>query len=108
MTDPFETIVCGGTQFPSREVEDVLCAHPSVAEAAVLGAPDAQYGQRVVAFVVLHAAATSQHGVLAELVAHCRQHLTRFQIPTLVQELKALPKDATGRIMKQALKIGPR
>lgn len=108
MTDPFEIIICHGEQFPCREVEDVLCAHPLVAEAAVLGAPDAQCGQRVVAFVVLREEGKSRSGILAELVAHCRQHLPRFKIPTLVQELKALPKDTTGKIMKQAFRVGAR
>jgi acyl-CoA synthetase (AMP-forming)/AMP-acid ligase II len=98
-----EIIVRGGENISPREIEDVLCAHPLVAEAAVLGAPDPYYGEQVMAFVVLRNRTASWTGVTTELMGHCRERLARFKVPARIDQLEALPKNATGKVIKQAL-----
>jgi len=101
-----DIIIRGGENISSREIEEVLTAHPLVAEAAVVGAPDTQFGEQVVAFVVLRDRAGSLKGVEAELLAHCRTRLARFKVPTRFEELNDLPKNAIGKVLKQSLTEG--
>ena len=98
-----DIIIRGGENISSREIEEVLTAHPLVSEAAVVGAPDAQYGEQVVAFVVLRDRASSLKCVEAELLAHCRVRLARFKVPARIEEINDLPKNAIGKVLKQAL-----
>jgi len=95
-----ERILRGGySVFPS-EVEAVLLTHPAVAEAAVVGVPHGELGEDVAAFVTLRA------GVQAapeELIAHCKDRLAPFKYPRRLTVLDALPKAATGKVLKQRL-----
>jgi long-chain acyl-CoA synthetase len=95
-----ERILRGGySVFPS-EVEAVLLAHPDVAEAAVVGRPDPELGEDVLAFVVLRdAAAATPDG----LIAWCRERLASFKCPRAVQIAAALPRSATGKVLKRLL-----
>ena len=93
-----DMIVSGGENIHPIEVEDVLAAHPRVDEVAVFGAPDERLGQRVVAVVV--GTATGE-----ELDAHCLgSSLARFKRPREYRHLGALPKSASGKILRRLLR----
>ena len=94
----------GGENISAREVEEVLYEHPLVVDAAVVGAPDAAYGELVVAFVVLRSGAPSPASVIEELIAHCREQLARFKVPTRIETLEELPKNTVGKVAKQELR----
>jgi long-chain acyl-CoA synthetase len=93
--------IVGGFNVYPREVEEALCAHPAVAEAAVIGVPDSYRGEALVAYVVLRAAAAADAKMLeAELGAR----LTRYKVPRDYRFCAQLPKTAVGKIDKVALK----
>ena len=96
-----DVIIRGGENISAREVEEVLYAHPAVAEAAVVGLPDPEYGERALACVVLRPGASPDR---AALLAHCRAHLARFKVPERLAFLDELPKNAVGKIAKQELR----
>jgi acyl-CoA synthetase (AMP-forming)/AMP-acid ligase II len=95
-----EMIVSGGENVYPIEVEKTLAAHGDVAEAAVLGVDDEQYGQRLVAFVVLDrgAAATPD-----DLKAHVRENLANYKVPRTITVLDELPRGSTGKIVRREL-----
>ncbi len=93
-----EMINRGGEKVWPKEIEEVLYAHPAVAEAAVVGVPDAKYGEEVAALVVKKAEVAER-----ALIAYCRERLAEFKCPKTVRFLDALPKMATGKIQKHLL-----
>jgi long-chain acyl-CoA synthetase len=94
-----DMIVCSGFKVYPREVEDVLYRHPSVREAAVVGVPDDYRGETVKAFVSLRGAATED-----ELIAFCRERMAAYKYPRSVEFLDELPKTATGKFLRRALR----
>jgi long-chain acyl-CoA synthetase len=96
-----DLIISGGSNIYPREVEEVLLTAPGVAEAAVVGAPDAHWGEVVVAFIVPGAGAVLTQ---AELDAHCLQHIARFKRPKQYRFVEALPKNNYGKVLKTALR----
>ena len=91
-------IISGGENIHPLEVEDVLAGHPGVREVAVIGAPDDRWGQRVVAIVVGDATAD-------ELDEHClASALARFKRPREYRHVDALPKSASGKILRRVLR----
>jgi fatty-acyl-CoA synthase len=98
-----DVIISGGENISSVEVEGVLLRHPAVQEAAVVGLPDAQWGEAPHAFVVLKpgVAATSE-----ELRTFTRERLAHFKTPHSVTLVTELPKTATGKIQKYVLRGG--
>jgi acyl-CoA synthetase (AMP-forming)/AMP-acid ligase II len=96
-----DMIISGGENVYPREVENVLFSHPEVADAAVIGIPDATYGEAVVAVVVPKAGAT----LSAEaLVAHCRRQLAGFKLPRRVEFVSELPRNPSGKVLKRDLR----
>ncbi|WP_207838591.1 AMP-binding protein [Williamsia soli] len=95
-----DMIVSGGENVFPLEVEETLHRHPSVLEAAVLGVDDAQYGQRLAAFVVLR---PGQSVGADELKAHVKAQLAGFKAPRDVVFLDSLPRNATGKVVKREL-----
>lgn len=93
-----EMIVSGGENVYPIEVEKTLVAHADVAEAAVLGVDDEQYGQRLSAFVVLQGPAT-----VDALKAHVRDNLANYKVPRDITVLDELPRNSTGKIDRRAL-----
>jgi acyl-CoA synthetase (AMP-forming)/AMP-acid ligase II len=95
-----EMIVSGGENVFPIEVEKILASHVDVAEAAVIGVDDAQYGQRLVAFVVLeHEASATPEG----LKAHVRDNLANYKVPREIVFLDELPRGSTGKIARSEL-----
>ena len=95
-----EMIIRGGENVYPKEIEEVLHRHPAVAEAAVVGLPDRQWGETVAAFVVLRDGAGPDAGALVDFA---RQRLAAFKVPSEVRFVEALPKTATGKVRKRAL-----
>lgn len=91
-------LVSGFNVYP-REVEEVLCMHPDVAEAAVIGVPDERRGALVKAFVVPRSTAVDA----AELERHCRANLAPYKVPKTYVLLERLPKTAVGKTDKKQL-----
>ncbi|MDO4240191.1 long-chain fatty acid--CoA ligase [Micrococcus sp.] len=96
-----DVIIRGGYNVYPREVEEVLYEHPAVAEAAVLGAPDGRFGEKVMAYVSLQAGAEVEDG---ELAAFLRDRLASYKCPQTVTVLDGLPKNSTGKIVKDLLR----
>ncbi|MGH3553082.1 MAG: AMP-binding enzyme, partial [Mycobacterium sp.] len=93
-----EMIVSGGENVYPIEVEKTLTAHPGVAEAAVLGVDDEQYGQRLVAFVVLAGSSTPE-----SLKQHVRENLANYKVPREIVVLSELPRSSTGKVVRRDL-----
>jgi long-chain acyl-CoA synthetase len=96
-----EIIVRGGSNIAPQEVEETLYKHPAVGEAGVIGEPDEYWGEVVLAYVALR----DGHSASAdELIAFARQHLAEYKCPERVLFLPVLPKGATGKVQRRALK----
>jgi acyl-CoA synthetase (AMP-forming)/AMP-acid ligase II len=95
-----EMIVSGGENVFPREVEDLLADHPDIGEVAVVGVPDAEFGQRLRAFVVRRARADLDEEAVKDYV---KSNLARFKVPREVVFLPELPRNATGKILKREL-----
>jgi long-chain acyl-CoA synthetase len=95
-----DLILRGGYSVVPGEVEAALLDHPAVAEAAVVGKPDALLGEEIAAFVTLRPG-TSADG--PELVSFCRERLAAFKYPRRVSIVAELPKSATGKVLKWRL-----
>lgn len=98
-----ERILRGGDSVFPAEVEAVLLSHPAVGEAAVVGAPHAELGEEVVAFVALRGG-TPPVGQ-EELIAYCRERLASFKYPRRITILDRLPKSAAGKVLKSRLVV---
>ncbi len=94
-----DMIISGGENIYSWEVEEALRSHPSVAEAAVIGVPDPEWGESVKAIVVTRATATQQ-----DLIDHCRSLIASYKKPRTVEFVEALPRLFNGKIDKKALR----
>jgi len=95
-----EMIVSGGENVFPREVEDLIADHPGVTEAAVIGVPDQEWGQRLRAFVVCGPVGGPDEGELQELV---RVQLARYKVPREVLFIDELPRNATGKVVRREL-----
>jgi len=95
-----ERIKRGGYSIFPAEVETVLLAHPAVAEAAVVAMPDPTLGEEVAAFVALRPGAAAD---AETLIAWCRDRLAAFKYPRRVTLIDALPRSATGKVLKAKL-----
>jgi acyl-CoA synthetase (AMP-forming)/AMP-acid ligase II len=94
-------LISGGENIYPAEIELLLAAHPSVAEAAVFGVADPTWGDVPVAAVV---AAPGKAPEPAELSAFCAQHLARYKLPRRFYLLPELPKNAMGKVQKERLR----
>ena len=89
-----DVIITGGENVSSIEVEDALCQHPAVAEAAVIGVPDVKWGETVKALVVLKPGCAATE---ADLIAHCRALLAHYKCPTSIEFGEASPAPRPAR-----------
>lgn len=97
-----DLIIRGGVNVYPREVEAVLETHPAVAEVAVIGLPDAEYGQSVKAVVC--PAGPADPDLADALIAFCRQRLASIKCPASVDFIDALPRNDNGKLLKRALR----
>ena len=96
-----DVIISGGENISSSEVEDALYKHPAVLECAVIGVPDAKWGETPKALIVLRPGATlTEQGVLE----FCRNELAHFKCPTSAEFIEQLPRTATGKLQKYLLR----
>jgi fatty-acyl-CoA synthase len=95
-----DMIVSGGENVFPGEVENLLHEHEAVAEAAVVGVPDDEYGQRLAAYVVTRPGVTVDGEALKEYV---KANLARFKVPRDVVFVAELPRNATGKLLKNKL-----
>jgi fatty-acyl-CoA synthase len=95
-----DMIVSGGENVFPSEVEDLLNDHPAVAEAAVVGMVDDEFGQRLKAFVVLKEAGSHSETSFKE---HVKENLARHKVPREVAFLDELPRNPAGKILKRML-----
>jgi long-chain acyl-CoA synthetase len=95
-----DLIVSGGSNIYPREVEEVLLAHPAVAEACVVGRPDREWGETVVAFIV----ARGERPDVDELDRLCLDHIARFKRPKEYRFVDQLPKNHYGKVVKAELR----
>jgi acyl-CoA synthetase (AMP-forming)/AMP-acid ligase II len=96
-----DMIITGGYNVYPREVEDALLAHPSVAECAVVGAPDPKWVEAVTAFVVVRPDATVHTDELREFV---RGRLAGYKVPKKVVLVDSIPKSPVGKILRRKLR----
>ena len=96
-----DLIISGGSNIYPREVEEVLLRHPAVSEVAVVGRPDPEWGEEVVAFVVCRTGVQASEADLGEL---CLQHIARFKRPKTYRYVESLPKNNYGKVLKTALR----
>jgi long-chain acyl-CoA synthetase len=96
-----DMIIRGGFNVYPREVEEVLYAHPAVAEAAVIGVPDDRHGEEVKAVIAFKAGCSATE---REIIAFCKEHVAAYKYPRIVEFLPELPKGGTGKILKRDLR----
>jgi acyl-CoA synthetase (AMP-forming)/AMP-acid ligase II len=96
-----DMIITGGENVYSPEVERVLAEHPAVADVAVIGIPDDDWGEAVLALVI---PAEGQTVDEAELIEYSREHLAHYKCPRTVQVVAELPRNPTGKILKRDLR----
>jgi long-chain acyl-CoA synthetase len=96
-----DMIISGGENIYTKEVEDVLHAHPAILEAAVIGVPDSQWGEKVKAVVALK---KDKDVSEEEVIEFCKGRLARYKSPKSVEFVGELPKNPSGKILKRELR----
>jgi acyl-CoA synthetase (AMP-forming)/AMP-acid ligase II len=94
-----DMIITGGENVYGPEVESVLLDHPAVADAAIIGVPDDRWGESVKAIVV-----TTSEVEPGDVIEFCRQHLASYKCPRTVDFVAELPRNASGKILKNQLR----
>jgi long-chain acyl-CoA synthetase len=96
-----DMIIAGGFNIYPREIDEVLFQHPKVSEAVCLGVPDPYRGETVKACVVLKPGASATPD---EIVDFCKERLTGYKVPKIVEFRESLPKSAVGKLLRKALR----
>lgn len=92
--------ISGGENVYPAEVENVIYQLPEIAEAAVIGVPDARWGETGKAFLVVKVGFSIDEG---DVVSHCLKNLAKFKVPRSIEFIEALPRNATGKVLKRSL-----
>ncbi|MFC3050876.1 AMP-binding protein [Kordiimonas pumila] len=92
-------IVSGFNVYPA-DIEDILTRHDKIGDAAVVGVPDAETGERVIAYVVSKDKALSEQ----DIIAYCKHHLTSYKVPKTIVFLDELPKSPVGKVLRRELR----
>ncbi|WP_416401192.1 acyl-CoA synthetase [Alicycliphilus denitrificans] len=98
------TIVSGGVNIYPQEAENVLHTHPAVADVAVIGVPNAEFGEEVKAVVQLQPSHQASAALQAELIAYCRERISAIKCPRSVDFVAALPRAESGKLLKRLVK----
>jgi long-chain acyl-CoA synthetase len=101
-----DVIIASGFKVYPREVEEVLFKHPAVAEVAVAGVADAYRGETVAAFIVLKPGIEASEETKLELLQYCKQELTPYKVPRILEFRESLPKSLVGKVLRRALRAG--
>jgi acyl-CoA synthetase (AMP-forming)/AMP-acid ligase II len=96
-----DMVISGGENVYPREVEEVLLAHPAVAECGVTGAPHPYWGEAVTAFVVVR---PGMNVATDALLARCREQLSRYKVPKEIRFVPALPRNSMGKVLRRELR----
>lgn len=96
-----DVIISGGANIYPREVEEALLTHPAVREVSVIGAPDAEWGESVIAFVVCETGSAID---IETLDGHCLSSIARFKRPKEYRFVAELPKNNYGKVLKTELR----
>lgn len=97
-----ELIITGGFNVYPKEIENVLESHESVKESAVIGIPDQDFGEKVVAAIAFH---DGLQVSLEDLINHCKESLASYKCPKRIFEVAEIPRNAMGKIQKHLLKL---
>jgi long-chain acyl-CoA synthetase len=98
-----DLVIRGGYNVYPREIEEVLFAHPAIAEAAVIGKPHDRLGEEVVAVVVRRAGSDLSE---QDVIAYCKEQVAAYKYPREVRFVTELPKGPTGKVLKNVLREG--
>ena len=99
-----DMIISGGVNIYPAEIEGVLAVHPEVADVAVIGVPDDEFGEQVKAVVQPADGIAPSEELAARLIAHCREHLAGYKAPKSVDFVEEIPRTGTGKIQKKPLR----
>jgi long-chain acyl-CoA synthetase len=99
-----DMIISGGVNIYPAEVEGVLAAHPAVGDVAVIGVPDAEWGESVLAIVEVVEGIEASDALAGELVAFCQERLARYKCPRVVDFRQTLPRTDGGKLYKRLLR----
>ena len=97
-------IISGGVNIYPQEIENLLVTHPKVADAAVVGAPDEEMGEKVVAVIQPMEGVEPDEALRAELLAFCRENLSHVKTPRVLDFMAELPRHATGKLYKRLIR----
>jgi len=97
-------IISGGVNIYPQEIENSLISHPDVADVAVIGAPDPDFGEKVVAIVQPLNLTQDRRELAAELNRYCRKELSSIKVPKQIDFVDELPRTETGKMMKRLLR----
>lgn len=98
-----DVIIRGGYNVYPGEVEAVLYTHPDIVEAAVVGVPDAYYGEEVAAMIVVRSSSKLEP---SHVTAWARERMSAYKVPRIVEFADELPKGSTGKILKRSIRFG--
>jgi long-chain acyl-CoA synthetase len=99
-----DLIISGGVNIYPQEAENLLITHPAVSDVAVIGVPNAEFGQEVKAVVILSDAAQASAGLADELIAFCRSEISGFKCPRSIDFVDELPRHPNGKLLKRELR----
>jgi len=96
-----DMVISGGVNIYPREVEEVILQHPGVSDVAVIGIADDKWGEALKAFVVCRPGASVDHGAIMQF---CETRISRMKVPKAVEFLEQIPRNASGKVLKTALR----
>jgi len=99
-----DMIISGGVNIYPAEIEGVLATHPQVADVAVFGIPNEEFGEEVKAVVQLAPDVTASEGLTEDLISFCRTHLAGYKAPRSVDYVVDMPRHETGKLIKRTLR----